>query len=247
MILWLILFFLVIGISLVLAYQSMQDYYESPVFAKIEYSPFLVRLPQNFTVQLLDKLHTEIAKKDFILSIERLFKGGKTALVLYGPRDILLKFSNQLNLLELEDYTNIDKNSIQAWEAGPKNNQSFDISVNTDVFQNLPPLLTNEQFWWQITLRASSKQANKSKDNTQTRGQVFQGQIRSVFFTEDSGRRSKISAQLQDLLNGQLVKIPQPFTSGQIFDFYKQRTLAIGRGDLLILPSESWIVLSRVI
>ncbi len=236
----------------------MHDYYESPLFTKVEYSPFLVRLPQNFTADLLKRIHQEISSKDLILSIERLFKGSKSALVLYGPREILLKFNAELNLLELEDYTSVNKDHIQSWEIGPKDPKNFQVSPNTSVFKSLPPLLDSEQFWWQMTLQPTSKEAVKnnkvkslyslviSKSASQTDQKFFQGQIRAVFLSEDTSRRLKIATALQDLLDGQLVKLPRPFTGGLIFESYKQRSLAVGQSVLLTFSSEDWVNMSKL-
>src|SRR5437870_4004856 len=121
MILWLLLFFLTVAISFVLAYQSMRDYQENPGHFKIEYSLFLIRSPEALNINVLKAIEVELSKENLIISLERLFKGTKTALVIFGPKIILQKFSTTLNLLELEEYTKQAKDGqISVWEMGVK-------------------------------------------------------------------------------------------------------------------------------
>lgn len=108
MVLWIVLFILVLAISFILALKSMTDYQEVP---KGDNGLFLIRQ----TKQLKDLLD---ASTNIVL--ERLFKGKQAALVVFGPRQIVEKYKNHLDLVELEDYTNVDKDQVVAWEIGIK-------------------------------------------------------------------------------------------------------------------------------
>lgn len=101
MILFIILFILIVAASAYLAYISMRDYYDLPEKIK-NYSLFLIREPSALNVANLDKFLAESSAP--ILSFERLFKGSRSALVIYGPKQVLAKFPD-FKLLELEDYT----------------------------------------------------------------------------------------------------------------------------------------------
>lgn len=212
MILWLALFALVIAISFVLALQSMRDFQESPKHFNTEYGLFLIRNTLGLTEQVLDSFHNQIIKDGLIISFERLFKGSKSALVIFGPKDILLAFQSKLNLLELEDYTVINKDHATAWEVGVKGG-NIKIEETDNFFANFPALSQAEQFWWQLTLQAKNQKEG------------FYSQIRAVVISSDLGRRKKISELLQNLSSGHLSKIPKPFTSIQIVEFYQNRNL----------------------
>lgn len=215
MMLWLILFALVIAISFVLALASMRDFQQSPGHFNTEYGLFLIRNTAGLSAQILDAVHSRIVKEGLIISLERLFKGSKSALVIFGPKDILFTFQPKLNLLELEDYTAINKEHATAWEVGVKGGDlnPGQIKKIDNLFANFPMLSEAEQFWWQLTLQAK----NQSKG--------FYSQIRAVVISSDLGRRKKISETLQNLSSGHLTKVPKPFTSSQIVEFYQNRNL----------------------
>lgn len=99
------LFFIIIGVSAYFAYLSMKDFYELPE-GRV-YGLFLLRNPNALNLGNLNKLQS----LGIILSIERLYRGSKSALVLYAPKETIAKFPD-LKPLELEDYSrayNIDK------------------------------------------------------------------------------------------------------------------------------------------
>lgn len=215
MILWTALFVLVVAISFVLAMQSMRDYLESPHNFNKEYGLYLVRNTTGLTITILNSLHGQIAQEGLIVSLERLFKGSKSALVIYGPKDILTKYISKFNLLELEDYTQVNNEHIIAWEVGVKNQQlaKEQLQKVENFFINFPTLEETEQFWWQLALKAKPNKYS------------FQSQIRIVVVAPDPARRKKLSESLQDILSGHLTKIPKPFTSDQIMNFFKLRSL----------------------
>src|SRR5688572_3161726 len=126
MILWVVLFVLVVAISFVLAAQSMRDFSEVPA-KEAEYGLFLIRNTVALTPAVLDSIKNELLESKTIISFERLFKGGKSALVAFGPRELLLNHQSALDLLELEDYTqNVEVEHISAWEVVVKKDAKFE-------------------------------------------------------------------------------------------------------------------------
>lgn len=217
MILWLVLFSLVLAISFVLAMQSMKDYQEIPHKSETQYGLFLIRKTENFNTDFLNSLRENLLADSLIVSLERLFKGKKAALTIFGPIKILDKFSSQLDLLELEDYTkSCNGKDVSAWEVGIKDAGKFE-SLNTDkIFGNLPDLEEEDQFFWQVILNAKGGESEKS----------FQTQIRAAVFTKDSVRRDVLVHLFQNIKLGELIKIPKPFTSEQMMTFFKLRSLS---------------------
>lgn len=225
MILWLALFFLVIAISFVLAVLSMRDFQELPRSYK-EYGLFLIRQPAQFSADILNLIHTQIAQEGLIISLERLFKGKKSTLVIFGPKKVLENFP-QLDLLELEDYVGANQQDVSAWEVGVRSNK--DIQPVKGFFTNLPQLDVEEEFWWQITLQAKRDDQDK---------RFFQSQIRAVIISSNLQRRQDISQNIQRLPLGRLIKIPKPFTKNQFLDFYQRRSLILDPHNPNLTPQE---------
>lgn len=257
MILWLVLFALVIAISFVLALQSMADFQESPQHFDNEYGLFLIRNTAGLNAAVLESLHNQIIKEGYIVSLERLFKGMRSALVIFGPKDILANFSSQLNLLELEDYVQVDQRHTQAWEVGVRVSKSgASESQRIESFFNSFPMLEQaEQFWWQLTLQAETGgfkmpnfKAILGRPNMQSevdylmarkgKNRSFKSQIRAVVFCQDQNRRRKLSEILQSLPSGHLTKVPKPFTSDQIVEFYKSRSLGKDEANPVLTTEE---------
>jgi len=208
------LFLIIIGLSLVLALRSMRDYQEIPQKSKLEYGIFLIRKLQNFNGGILEALGKIIFEESLVVGIERLFKGRESALTIFGPKIILQQFANDLDLLELEDYTrNFDKNNFLVWEMGVKHNKVNLQSFN--IFDSLPKLEPQEQLFWQMILGP-----NKSKHDL-----TFQTQIRAGIYAQDDRRRKELALSLQSLRPDDLVKIPKPFSNEQMIEFYRQRIL----------------------
>lgn len=226
MVLWLILFLLVIAISFILAFLSMRDYQEIPHHSKVEYGLFLIRNIEGLNVQTLDLLRHRLQKDGLIVSIERLFKGKQAALTIFGPKNILDQFKEQLNLLELEDYTlDLNHEETAIWEVGVKNNQ-LPAGVE-NIFNNLPKMHSEDQFLWQIILSPKGE-----KDLS------FQTQIRAAVFSKDHVRRKTITPILQNLHVDKLVKIPRPFTPEQMVEFYKLRSLSLDTKGPVLGPED---------
>lgn len=202
MIFWIILFAAVIFISFLLALRSMADFAHHPPTQSVL---FLIRHPQALTSTILDSMHDLMLQGGAIISLERLIKGKESALVIYGPQEILSNYLEALNLLELEDYTRVDPAILQAWEVGARKQQQTELMDS--FFKDLPPLPGNEQLWWQLVLKG---------ENIKEGDRFFQGQIRVV--------TSSSLPQLKNLATGDLTKVPKPFTKEQIVDFYKKRS-----------------------
>ena len=186
----------------------MKDYQEIPKLEK-EYSIFLIRRPEFFTLQTLETI-SDLCKGK-ILSFERLFKGSSKALVIFGPKKILSgRFSEILELLELEDYTNPPGEAV-AWEV-----ERRDLEFgNNNIFNSIPYLEEDEQFFWQLTVNGN------------------QGQIRAVFISQNSERKKTLVSQLENLGEDYLQKVPRPLTGLQILENYRQR---------IFMPSQAFKV-----
>ncbi len=197
MILWIVLFVLVVAISFILAAKSMRDFREIPT--NEQYGLFLIRKTQELSVQLLNSIQGELLDPNSVISLERLFRGEKSALVVYGPKLIISKYHQNLDLLELEDYTKVDPKQISAWEVG--------IKEKGKVFDNLPELSQKEQFWWQVIISSG-----------------FNIQVRAVVVSGDDVRRTSLTQTLHNLAPEKIIKLPKAYSNEQILEFYKTRS-----------------------
>lgn len=259
MIIWLVLFVIIIAVSFILAYLSMRDFQEVPE-KKLRYSVFLIQNPGVLTEGLLSELH-KLIKKGEIISLERLFKGNESALVIFGPKEILQQF-NDLHLLELEDYTAVNSDQVVAWELTVRDHQQ----LHGNLFTQVPEFEHDEQFWWQIILQTYSKNylsefidtlrgikssnkvsfllRNETKSLTKelhslrNQNSAFQTQIRAVLVAPTDERRRKLKVLLENIGNG-LIKIPRPYSSSQILEFYTTRNFTPASFGVSILsPAE---------
>ena len=181
---------------------------------KLEYGTFLIKNPTNLNPDTLTPLLADLAKANLLISFERLFKGHEGVLVVYGPKNILLRYQNQFNFLELEDYTGIDLNHIAIWEVEVHDKPNF-----RDKF---PDLLPDEQIWFQIILRINKKDLS-----------FFPTRIRVVLTSQDESRLKELTKDFQEKYKLILPKIPQPYSKSQMFEFYKKRSfIKEGGGDI---------------
>jgi len=222
MIIFIGFFLVIIAISFVLAYRSMQDYQEIPSPEKN--GVYLIQNPSSLTKELIAEIGTKAGGE--VVSFERLFKGNQSALVIFGPKPVLETFA-QLNLLELEEYTLIKAPKI-AWEMGIKDS-SLDFQGNP--FASLPLLNLDEQFWWQLLLQ------NQDKDH-------WQAQIRAVVVSGDSARLKELSGSLAHL--SRVIKIPRPLTSDQIYQQYLKRALNSLSKPLILNSQQILMLLGKV-
>lgn len=215
MILWLALFFLVIAISFILALLSMREYQEIPFKSKEEYSLYLIRNTINLDAKHLISLREHIATDGLLISIERLFKGQKAALTIFGPKRIMESFRVDLGLLELEDYSlNLNSADMHIWEMGTKN-KALNVEREQPIFKNLPVLSEEEQFFWQVILGAK-----------EGKSEAFQSQIRAAVYSKDPARRRELAHFFQNLSGGSLIKVPRPYSLEQMTLFYRLRSLS---------------------
>lgn len=216
MVFWIILFLLIVGISFVLAFRSMKDYQEIPETKRLEYGLFLIRQTEKFTASTLDSIGELLIDAGLIISIERLFKGTQAALTIYGPKVIMGKFTPVFNLLELEDYASgFDIGDISIWEVGQRDQKKHSEGFNS-IFQNLSQMGQDDHFCWQVVLGPKKEKGNIS----------FKTQIRAVVYSRDSEKKKTLTSILGELKLGELTKIPKPFSTEQMMDFYKLRSLS---------------------
>lgn len=185
----------------------MKDY-QSPLPSKVEYGLFLIRQTSAISEDFLSLF---FEKGDSLISFERLFKGDKCTLLIYGPKNILVRFNTQLNLLEMEDYTdNINLDSIYAWEFGLRGN----LAEIGNLFEDFPKLSESEQIFWQIILKPLKKGDG-----------VFKGNIRVAVLSDDPNLKAKHVRALQNLAPQYLVKLPKAYSNKQIINFYIERSM----------------------
>lgn len=202
MILLIILFILVVLISFFLAMYSMRDFLVKPN-SKLEYGIFLVRNLNNFNLEILGSILEESQKQNVLVSFERLFKDADSALVIFAPKALILKYTDLLNLLELEDYAVLDLDFASVFEIGLKSSQ--------DLRVNLPKLNKDERIWIQLV----------------TKGEVggkATYQMRAVIYSANKN----LAVEFQDNFKNILPKIPKPYSKKQFFEFYKARSFIKG-------------------
>lgn len=198
MIFWITVAILIVLIAFLLALRSMANFAQNPV--KSRYALYLIRHPQAFTTQVLDTMHDLLLKDASTISLERLIKGRQSALVIFGPSEILKSFP-VLNIVELEDYAVEDLTNLQAWQMGFKHQNNAQIK---SYFEGFPPLQDTEQFWWQMVLKAGKEKG------------YFEAQVRVIAKSQEESWQKRSSGSLQ--------KIPKPFKREKLLDFYQKRT-----------------------
>lgn len=214
-ILWVILFILIVAISFVLAIRSMKDFAQTPQ-SNDDYSLFLIRNVSGLNGQLLNSIRANV-KSALNISFERLFKGKKSALVVFGPRKPLLNYKDSLDLLELEDYTNVNAEHISCWEVAIKNNAPS----GEKLFINLPEFSDTEQFFWQVIF-----------------SNLLQPQIRAVVVSDDNGSRDNLTQALQNISPKMLTRLPKAFSNAQLLDFYQKRSFVKSNKNRTLSPEQ---------
>lgn len=227
MIFWILLFILVIVISYLLAYLSMRNFHEAPTSLDRDYGLFLIRKTSNLTPSLLSEFNEQMLKEKFIISFERLFKGHQSTLVIFAPRKLIQKHMAVLDLVELEDYINVnhatDSQKALVFQMGTKNKGRMEDL--TDFFAEFPDLAVDELVFWQLTLQA--------KKNGE-----FEVLPRVVFLGKDEQRRAELGKNFQNLHPEFLHKVPRPFSQNQMLKFYKTRTYANDAHNLNLAKEE---------
>ncbi len=252
MLIWLLLFLTIVVISFVLALRSMGDFYEKPAKSAADFAPFLVRRPGAVTVDLLDDLYEAARQEGLLLAFERLFKGKRRALVIFGSRQMLQPFSEVLELLELEDYSlRVDNKNVspkvRAWEMGVKQNTK---SSGTKTRQWLE---SEEEFWWELVVQPIGlieektkqalallvgrstagfsrpqdlKQAAVNMETDSAGRKRFQMAMRSVVLGSDKKRADLLQSELVGVGGGLgLTPLPQPHATDTLIKLYQERAL----------------------
>lgn len=254
---WVIIFLLISIVSFALALRSMVTFRQNPKDISSDWGVFLIGNPQNLTQDLLDQLYQLCLNKRLIISLERLFKEGKTALVIFGGKSILGTFSQNLGLLELEDYSSAanEKNAL-VWDYSVKRGTQLSGYFNTLSLENLD-LAVNEQFWWQVTLQPLGNKLDQTlfkmyqkllgynaSNFTQNNGRLFIANIRGVLISDqdkfDEDNLAKIARQFN------LVTIPTPFKSYQKVNFYQSRQLSFAANLAILMTSDQILPLISV-
>lgn len=218
MFIWIILFLIILAASLILAWRSMTDYYEQSANFSTPYSLYLVGNHQAVNEELLNKLHQESLSRKFVISWERLFKGLKRALVVFGPAVVLKPWEKQLQLVELEDYSQKVKGQLKTWEIGLKRKAGAPLIDN--LISSVPQLAEDEEFWWQLVLQPHD--LNNNKELCQ-----FEGNLRAVLITNDSSRKKELQNNLLKIgVEVGLARLPQEYQPKDLLNLYQKRTLS---------------------
>ncbi|OGE25713.1 hypothetical protein A3C32_01240 [Candidatus Daviesbacteria bacterium RIFCSPHIGHO2_02_FULL_41_14] len=214
MVIWLLLFFIVILISFVLAIRSLRHYRENPARLGVTFSLYLIQNTSALTESLLEELNREVLEKRLVISFERLYKGDKKALIIYGPSLLLTNRVEKLGLLELEDYAIRTHLHTQALEIGVKANADFQ-ATNFHLAVDRIGLQDQEQLWWQVIVQPQIKNKGEIELNSL---------IRVVIHTQEVSRLAQIQGLLMSgLEESHLTRLPQTHSSKQILKFYKER------------------------
>jgi hypothetical protein len=217
MIIWILLFLAVSIISFLLTLRSMRHYRERPDNLKVEYSVYLVQNLNQLTTTTLESLCQKITDKQLIISFEKLSKGNKLALVIYGPKVVLGGFTAELGLIELEDYSTKLQHFVSCWEIGDKPS-----SERKYAHENFSLKLENssehEQLWWQIVVQPEK---DKSGGNLKLRSSM-----RILMQSPNQHQLNSFNHQvLTDLENVGLSFLPQVYSIHQLVRFYRDRAL----------------------
>ncbi len=224
-IVWIILFFIIILISSVLAYRSMRDYEEFPDSDDLS-SLFYIAAPQNLTEATLKKLHDLNLDNKRFFSLEKLIKGREKAWVVFGSRGLAANFP-ELNLIELEDYLintadlaqssegkSVNINQALSWLVSPKKIPDKFLQV-TEELENLV-VEDNQKVFIQIILMPLEKP-----------GGSFQTTMRIMVADSDSIKRVELAKRTERAFTSAtgLNKLEDTFSEGKRFDSFKLRTL----------------------
>lgn len=182
----------------------MRDFLIKPNLG-FEHGVFLVRNLSGFNLEILSLILEDCLRKDLYVSFEKLFKDSEAAFVIFGPKTIISKYQRELNLLELEDYANLDLNFASV----------FEISIQSvkDLRLNLPKLAKDERVWIQLITKGGAE--------------LFPYQARAVLYSANRN----LAAEFQKNYKNILPKIPKPFSRQQLFEFYKMRSFLKGDTD----------------
>lgn len=228
MILWILIFIIILLVSLILSIRSMKDYQQTFLDSKVVYGLFLVRKSAFITQDFLDSLSKRLNRS--LISFERLFKGNETTLLIYGPREILLKFYPQLDLLEIEDYAvkRAEVSCLSGWEFTIRG----DLFPANSLYENFPKMSASEEFWFQLIIQPA-------------KNKVFRGNIRALIFSPNSVSGTNLVRSLQNLSPKHLIKLPKAYSDKQIADSFARRDPG-GQKTQVTLNSDQVLKLVRI-
>lgn len=216
MIIWILLFLFVLLLSFVLALRSMKQYRERPSNLGTGFSLYLIQSPGALNQFLLGELAREVLDKKLLLSFERLYKGSRKALLVYGPTNVLQPKTASLGLLELEEYASKTYAHTISFEVGEKANGKFQpgqFRLQSNEFG----LQDHEEIWWQVV----AKPQIKGKDELS-----LNSVIRVVIHANDATRLPQIQLRLiSQIHDAGLTRLPQTHSSSKILGFYKERAI----------------------
>jgi hypothetical protein len=225
MLIWILLFVAIAGTSFLLALRSMKSYREKPSYFTTAYALYLLQKPQNLSDDLLERIGSFNADEKLMLSFERLFKGGRSALVVFGPLNNLNQYRDELGLLELEEYSEKVQGEFKIIEFGLKPNSASSISefhLNKDDLQ----LTDSEQIWCQLVARYQV-------------GVGFRVILRVIIQCQNPLRLNELHHIIvQDYSKANLVPLPKPISSGKLIKHYQERAFSgwlIGSNESLAL------------
>ncbi len=200
---WFILGLLVIYLSFVLARKSLKNYQDMP---SGENGLFLLRDLQYFDDVFLEKICMQTGS---IFSLEKIYKGGQGALVLFAPKRVGEGIVG-LSPLEIEDYTQkISEDRVQVWEL----NVGKKKGAKHIHFLEGANLTLEEQAAFQIVFMPGEK------------GKI-QVSMRILVSASDALKRSNIAKQIdKNMALSNQVRSKRKFSSKQVFGHFRKRSL----------------------
>lgn len=224
---WIILFFIIILISSVLAYRSMRDYEEFPDTLSLN-ALFYIGNPQNLTSETLKKLHDQFIQDKQFFSLEKLIKGKEHARVLFGGRGMVHDYP-ELALVELEDYISdegsllshddfekkVNVNQVLSWLIEPKNNPKKLLVVG-DELRRLE-IENSQKVFVQVVLMPLEKSGES----------VFQATLRVMIADSDPIKRVELAKSINQIFTQAtgLKKHEDVFPESKKFESFRVRSL----------------------
>lgn len=210
-ILWAVFILIVGGVSFWLALRSMKGYEELPK-ANLVYNLYLVRTPENFTPDTLEKIYNLSLQKDSQISLERLIRGTDKVLILFMPDELVPEFS-ELSLLPIEDYIGGMASLGQSYVWSIENSKN-DFDINREFLDSVK-FSGDEFFSLQVVAFPE-----KGKSG------VFQVTLRGLVSHPEASKRIELVKQVQESITegSSLGKQEKNINSGILFENFFKRT-----------------------
>jgi hypothetical protein len=235
--LWLILATILSFVALHLAKRSLKDFQDTP-HQHLKYSLYLIRSPSRLTSDFLHEFSIKAKGEEVIFSLERLFKGKNTVLIIYAPKDLIEQF-DYLNLQELEDYTQkVDINNCLAWEIEPKQKMKGSKSLlkTPPTFLKNLPLRDEDQFYFQMVCQLIHQKKERA---------LFQVTLRGLAIADDPIIRTNIAKKVETQMERETKsgRRESSKSSSQLYHDYKSRSIRPREVSQFILTGEDVIAL----